>query len=128
MPSPTRRRIKQIAYTYQDLLRKHKGYPVRCFGKDPTKSPFWKSFVKLFLLCNHFKVEPSYWLQTQFRRFPAPMSTPVPTMICSEAAINHFISENPERLAYTRADSKRMLDLYDEILERLNEMKERDSL
>ncbi len=119
MPSPTRRRIKGIAYAYQDLLRKHKSYPVKCFGKDPTESPFWKSFVKLFLLCNHFNVEPKYWLETQFRRFPNRMSTPVPTMMCSESAINHFISENPEKLSFTREDSKKMFELYEEILSKL---------
>ena len=120
MPSPTRRRIKEIAYTYQDLLRKHKGYPVRCFKRDPTKSPFWKSFVKLFLLANYFGVEPRYWLETQFRRFPIPRSCPLPTMMCSEAAINHFISENPKKLSFTKEDSRRILEIYEEVLSKLS--------
>ncbi len=119
MPSSTRRRIKEIAYTYQDLLRKHKGHPMRCFKKDLTKSPFWKSFIKLFLLCSHFKVKPQDWLEIQFNRFPSPLSTPLPTMMCSEAAINYFISENPERLSFTKEDSKKMLALYDTILKKL---------
>ncbi len=121
MPSPTRRRIKEIAYTYQDLLRKHKGYPIKCFGRGPAKSPFWKSFIKVFLLARHYEVTPDYWLETQFRRFSSPTFMPFPTMMCSEVAINHFISENPERLSFTKEDKKKLHKLYDEILKAHNE-------
>lgn len=125
MPSPTRRRIKEIAYAYQNLLRKHKGYPVKCFGemirRESAKSAFWKSFIKLFLLTNHFRVKPELWLEIQFRRFPSSRLTPLPTMMCSEAAIDFFLRENPQKLSFTKKDSQRLFELYDEILGKLEE-------
>ena len=120
MPSPLKRRVKEVARHFESLLSKYKSYPVFLYRGDILGSRYWRSFLKIFLLSKQFDVEPRYWIEVQFERLKHLKGTPVPTMMCSENAINYFVKEHPENVKFSEDDKQ---NLYKDYLAILKEHK-----